>query len=421
MTALPQWTIGLMNADTFAKYGEFTQYSGASYTKRLNNAGSCAVSLSLDDPISTYVQPLSTAIYFERNGRMVWSGPIIIREDSLPDRRVTIQAVGYFDRLLKRMFREFTTSFVGSDAGAIAQALVAIANEQRDTKIIVKSVEPTQTRDRTYRRFASIGEAIVELSQVENGFDFEVVNNEMTIASKLGYNRGLNSIVSPCVFAYQTAQNNIASFTRRDDASSLVNRFNAICSSSIEVVADEGSINSYNLIEATQDLGQVNSNIARAYAAAEIAVRGLPIETYDVSLVSVDEDNRCPRFDGNVLDDVHFFGLGDTVRLLIEDTKLPAVDVDLRVFAATLSLDANGNEKTTSIQLAGPVRTTFSTLGFPDAGSYYSATRAGNSVTSTTYTSGNASFESIPIGNASLGVLPWVIGQSILGSDTVLS
>jgi hypothetical protein len=425
--ALPIWKMVLFDRSTGLAIGEFTQYSSGSYTKRLNAAGSAAATLSLDDPVCAFIEPLATVLTFERNGVIVWSGPITSRDDSLPGRSTTIQAVGFFDVLSKRVFRQERTVFTNVDAGQIASAILAQANAQFDTGITLTTVETTVSRTRTYRRFSSMGSAIVELSQVENGFDFEVVGTEMRVYSEQGDDRSASAAngVDQVVLGYQAANQNISTFSRKVDTAGFTNRLSAITTGSVEVVEDSNSVSEYGLYEVTEDLGQVSSDVGRAYAAAEIAVRGLPMETIDVSLITIDEDERCPRFDGNPGDDSHYFGLGDKVRVVIQDPSLPLIDQAFRVFSATVNLDANGAEKVTGLQLAAPLRTTISTIGmvFRDSGGIYSSLNAGNQTSAVTLSGDGYTVTSQPYVNIP-AAQTWIVGDatySVLGVTTILT
>jgi hypothetical protein len=424
--ALPYWKVLLLNRATMQKIGEFTQFSSASYSKRLNSAGSASISCSLEDPVSQAIVPLATVLAFERNGHIVWSGPIINRDDSLPNRSVSAQAVGFFDVLMKRVFRQNRTAFTNVDAGQIAQAIISEANAQSPTGITITSIDTTVPRTRTYSRFSSMGQAIVELSQVENGFDFEVVGTEFRVYANQGVDRSASAAagVDQVVLGVQAATQNVATFSRKIDTSSFTNRVAAITTGSIEVVEDTDSVTQYGLYEVSQSLGPVSSDVGRAYAAAEVAVRGLPIETITVSLLPTDEDERVPRFDGNGNDDDSYFGLGDKLRVVVQDPDLPLIDQAFRVFGATVSLDANGVERLSDLQLAAPLRTNISTTGmvFRDTGGLYTATNAGNPDTTITVAGDGYTVLSIPYVNVST-TSSWIVGDavySILGLTTVL-
>jgi hypothetical protein len=417
----------ILDRSTGLTIGELTQYSSGSYTKKLNSAGSATASISLDDPVCAYIEPLATLLAFERNGSVVWAGPIVSREDSLPNRSTAIQAVGFFDVLLKRIFRQERTVFTNVDAGQIASAILAEANAQFDTGITLTSVETTVPRTDTYRRLSSMGEQIFKLSQIENGFDFEVVGTEMRIYAEQGEDRSASAAagVDQVVLGYQAANQNISTFSRKVDTGNFTNRLNAITVGSFEIVEDSNSVAEYGLYEVTQDLGAVSADVGRAYAAAEVAVRGLPMETIDVSLITVDEDERCPRFDGNSNDDSHYFGLGDKVRVVLQDPALPLIDQAFRVFSATLNLDASGAEKVTGLQLAAPLRTTLSTIGmvFRDSGGIYTPLNAGNDTSAVTLTGDGYAVTSQPYVNIP-AAQTWIVGDatySVLGVTTILT
>ena len=425
--ALPIWKILLLSKTTGAALGEFTQYASGSYTKKLNAAGSANMTISLDDPIASQIVPLQTVLAFQRNGVVVWSGPITSRDDAVPTRSVTIQAVGFFDLLMHRVFRQARTVFTDVDAGQIASAIVSEANAQSETGIRIASVETTSNRTEVFRRFESMGQSIVKLSQIENGYDFEVIGTEMHIYAQQGVDRSITAApgVDKVVLGFQAATQNIATFSKKIDTSTFTNRLNAITVGSTEIVEDSDSVAYYGLYESTQDIGGVSADIGRAYASAEIAIRGLPLETIDVSLISVDEDERSPRFDGNQYNDSHYFGLGDKVRVVVQDPGLPLIDASFRVFGATLTLDPSGAERVSGLQLAAPLRTDITSAGlaFRDSGGIYTAINAGNRSDAVTYNEDGYAITSQPYVNIPASQT-WIVGDpvySLLGVTTILT
>ena len=66
-------------------------------------------------------------------------------------------------------------SYSATDAGAIAKALIDGANAYSPTGVgTTGTITPTKTRDRTYPSHSNIGEAVVNLTAVLDGLDFEV-------------------------------------------------------------------------------------------------------------------------------------------------------------------------------------------------------------------------------------------------------
>ena len=425
--ALPIWKILLLSKTTGAALGEFTQYASGSYTKKLNAAGSANMTISLDDPIASQIVPLQTVLAFQRNGVVVWSGPITSRDDAVPTRSVTIQAVGFFDLLMHRVFRQARTVFTDVDAGQIASAILSEANAQSETGIRIASIETTSNRTEVFRRFESMGQSIVKLSQIENGYDFEVIGTEMHIYVQQGVDRSITAApgVDQVVLGFQAATQNIATFSKKIDTSTFTNRLNAITVGSTEIVEDSDSVASYGLYESTQDIGGVSADIGRAYASAEIAIRGLPLETIDVSLIPVDEEERSPRFDGNQYNDSHYFGLGDNIRVVVQDPGLPLIDASFRVFGATLTLDPSGAERVSGLQLAAPLRTDITSAGFTfrDSGGIYTANNAGNRSDAVTYNEDGYAITSQPYVNIPASQT-WIVGDpvySLLGVTTILT
>lgn len=65
--------------------------------------------------------------------------------------------------------------FTAQDQGSIGWDLIDALNDDSDTGIREGTIETTTTRDRSYEAGKNVGEALVQLTEVIGGFDFEIL------------------------------------------------------------------------------------------------------------------------------------------------------------------------------------------------------------------------------------------------------
>ena len=111
-----------------------------------------------------------------RNGTLVFSGlwtPMNGQSQTGQETNVNLVFRDAFS-ILRNRLTDATVTYTATDAGAIAKALIDTTNSTHgDTTILTNSswVETTKARDRTYEH-KNIAEAIVELTEVLDGFDW---------------------------------------------------------------------------------------------------------------------------------------------------------------------------------------------------------------------------------------------------------
>lgn len=116
-------------------------------------------------------------VRIKRNGGVVSAGQIVRVQPSVDgdQRKVDIIAVGWFDLLGARKLNT-AQSFTAEDAGQIAWGLIDYTQNltNGDIGITLGSIGTSVDRDRNYESEKNIKDAIIQLSEVQNGFDFEV-------------------------------------------------------------------------------------------------------------------------------------------------------------------------------------------------------------------------------------------------------
>ncbi len=152
-----------------------------SYGYRMNRPGSIGFGLALDQEKTT-VANVDTSIHevvVERDGTVVWVGPVLTLDEDDTPRTVGIGGEGLMTHL-RKMHVTSTLSFSASvdDQFDIARALIdhhqdkAGGNFGIDTTAVSTS---GRTRDRTYNgdEHKNVDESIVEMSELDDGYDFD--------------------------------------------------------------------------------------------------------------------------------------------------------------------------------------------------------------------------------------------------------
>lgn len=173
--------------------GEFETFRHLTFSKRLNNYGECSFSVPIDDPkINSLIALRRFSVWIYRDNLLVWSGEQVTRVGDLTDKGnnwVTIYCFDWIEQLKHRYVSEEVT-FTQIDAGDIAWSLINTAQTEYDMGITEGNIEETMDRDRTYKNTQNIYEAIINLTNVINGFDFEINNSKVfNVYAKQGIDR----------------------------------------------------------------------------------------------------------------------------------------------------------------------------------------------------------------------------------------
>jgi hypothetical protein len=148
-----------------------------SYSYQLNRAGKASFSLPLTterlERFPLYIGVTRLLIY--RATKLIWAGVIWeITEDAQDDEgTVNVQCTEIFHILSEKRYTSNTYS--STDAGQIAWGLINTTQGLTGGNLGITqgTIQTTQNRDRQYFD-EKIGEKIIQLTEVINGFDFEI-------------------------------------------------------------------------------------------------------------------------------------------------------------------------------------------------------------------------------------------------------
>lgn len=350
--ALPYWTWMLSDPVTLANIGELSTAGGRRITYKRNAYSEAACAISHEDDIAALLwytirtsgMPVMTAY---RNGVERFRGYLApFQEDAEETSIMSLVFRSPFGRLVgdgpsagRFLYPGAGVNsaaeplvYTAQDAGAIAYALLAVANLNSATGLAAGSAELSMTRDRTYDSGQNIGEAITNLSNVLDGFDFvERFGVEYSPMAYLDIYASLGALQTNARFEYgATTMNNVRSLHR-----TVTPPANLIYvqggSGMYSVYRDTTSIAQYGewpLKDSRLDITQQATLDARAVALS----RPSPSRTVQLA----PDPLLAPR----PWDD---YGLGDTVNIYARRGAL-LEDTTARINAFTVAIDEEGLE-----------------------------------------------------------------------------
>jgi len=288
-------------------------------------------------------EPWTISIYIVRDGAYLYGGPLIgISNIDLSSETMVLEARGPLAYLGRRNIRT-TLSFSNDDQDEIAKTIVNQASG-----VAIETAPTTLhgiSRDRNYlgEDLRNVAEVLIELSQVQRGFDFYFshaeANNIVTSTFHTVYpanGRATNIVVD---------QELMSSMVLSKDGSSAVNFADAVGGTAGDVALIESAYNTASTAVRPQlDTVTYHPSVTRRETLLEHAERAIQRGTISPVRASVTKrPNAEPA--------VNTFIIGDRVRLR---AKLGAVNEDriMRIIGESLSVDGTGKEMH-ALNLAG--------------------------------------------------------------------
>lgn len=157
--------------------GELDQARSRRLTVRLDNAADAAFTVDGADPRALDIAELATDLKVFRDGTLLYRGRIGQTQDQAGADRHSISCESADYRgLLGRRILYTDLAFTATEQEAIGWSLIADtqARPGGNLGITRAGVATGVTRDRTYPAGKNVGEALTQLGQVANGFDWEI-------------------------------------------------------------------------------------------------------------------------------------------------------------------------------------------------------------------------------------------------------
>lgn len=314
---------------------------GRSYSYQLNRAGKASFSLPLTTErlqrFPLYIGVTRLLIY--RADKLIWAGVIWeITEDAQDDEgTINVQCTEIFHILSEKRYT--SNSYINTDAGQIAWGLINTTQGLAggDLGITQGTIQTTQNRDRTYLD-EKVGEKIIQLTEVINGFDFEItpsikVNTlgVFNVYSKRG------SVIDTFRLEYgEGLRNNIQSWSRKRTLSDMYNSvivegegYGDIALKSTQT--DNSMITAVGLLEGRVQEKSVNQQTTLDTKAQEfIRVRKTEQFIYDITL-------------NNAYNDFGKYDIGDIVPVKIKYGYLD-INTTMRIYGIDVRVSDAGEE-----------------------------------------------------------------------------
>ena len=320
----------------------FTEATNRSYSYQLNRAGKASFTLPItSDRLATFPIYLGvTRLLIYRENVLIWAGVVWEVEENatIDEGTVNIQCIEIFHILSEKRYTSNT--YTNTDAGQIAWGIINTTQGLTGGNLGLTqgTIQTTQNRDRTYLD-EKIGEKIIQLTEVINGFDFVITPSikintlgEFNVYSKRG------STITDFRLEYgDKLKNNIQSWSRKRTLSDIYNSvviegegYGDIALKSIQT--DPSMINAVGLLEGRVQEKSINQQITLDSKGQEfIRVRKTEQPIYDLTL-------------NNAYDDFGKYDIGDIVTVKIQ-TGYVNINTTMRIYGIDVRVADSGEEQ----------------------------------------------------------------------------
>lgn len=351
MSLPARWMFTLARSSDMRPIGPLRNISNYRLNLVYNRPGTFGFQIPIDERIAYSIRKRSTCVLLDRINplggvRRIWSGPVTNVEDDASEGgdMTAVICNGWMEELDHRHLRvedQGAATFTDVVGGEVAQTLLRLTNAHTDTSgtvrpthVVPGSVLDTQIRTAQYRAGQNVGQAIRDLSDIENGYDFWV-----DPYTRQMHTRAPQSFAdrTELHFGYGIHPHNLARARRADDGTRVANRFVAVGSGGIYAPADDPMAidDAGVMLEEQATLSDVSSlQILGAYANAELVFKRYGVVTYDIS----------PRSVGDVPRLFDEFELGDSVSFSVDRGRFQVRSQAVRTFTATIGWDEAGYE-----------------------------------------------------------------------------
>lgn len=358
------WKFILIDSNTMEELGEIKSARGKQLQLALDKPGGCNFNVPIDYQLFKDVEEINHGILAYRNKEPRYSGMIWNLDESIDGNSIAVQSVGWFETLNHRILREnvgyppFNTGVVNAGqivfmpaSGSVGTTgyhpggLLTIASAQHPTWLVEGISSDVMQRIISYQKGQNIGQAIMQLSEIEAGFDFWV--DPLTRALDLTSWDSVPDKTNSVVFGYNWGNKNIKQLGRQFDPSVMANRVTALGKYGGGFAEDIESQEKYQLFEEMTQLNDVvDPNVLLGYAGGEVLLRSRPRVLYSFTPMPFNGNRRVPE-------PFKDYDIGDMVSFTA--VRPPRVDIRgqaVRVYGMNIDISDEGNEKVSALQIS---------------------------------------------------------------------
>lgn len=349
----------ILTDSAFNPIGEILNAKEMKLALPLNKINTASFNIRLDNPFAQQISSDLGYIKIYRNKQLLFFGPLITVAEVSEGENASIQINAAGPEWI------FSQRYSGKSASGIKQETAIARSAKFVEHLAARNAEGEMHIDYTTgpisggstsayisTSFRLLSEILNDMSNTAEGFDWEVYPIEnfvegVVTGAKIGRLITANEIMSAqpnTVFEWGVGRNNISSFTRNIDRSTLANRAYNFTSAGPEapgaptVVAESaGSITRWGLQESVISAAILNTELRQLLVNENIEVRQNPRQTVVFQPVTDDGTGRVPTLNKD-------FKVGDSVRARIVKNGEVRFDAMVRVWGAEYLLDVNLKE-----------------------------------------------------------------------------
>jgi hypothetical protein len=318
----------------------FPEVMNRQYSYQLNRAGKASFTLPITverlQRFDIYLGVTRLLIY--RENALIWAGVVWeVNEGVSDDGDVTIQCTEIFHILSEKRYTSNT--YTATDAGTIAWGLINTTQGLTGGNLGITqgTIETTQNRDRAYYD-ELIGEKIIQLTEVINGFDFLITPSiKINTLGVFNVYAKRGSTITDFRLEYgEGLKNNIQSWSRKKTVSDIFNSLivegEGLGDAKLKSTeTDTSSINAIGLLEARKQEKSISQQTTLDQKADEyIRISKTEQPIYDITL-------------NNAYNDFGKYDVGDIVPIRI---KYGYVDINttMRIYGIDVRVSDAGEE-----------------------------------------------------------------------------
>jgi hypothetical protein len=345
------WQFFLATSYNMERVMEITnQCRSKNFKLGVNKPGSFSFNIDLSSTTALATNPYIACVIAQKDGDVVWSGPIRTRSRNLTTRKIALECAGWFHLLNFRYWLDADKTYTSQEDGNIAIDLLNYANEYevdgiaRTTHISEGANETVAQRTLTVPFGKNIGEQITDLSNIEDGFDFEVdpETKELNLLNSQSFEDR-----PEIVWGYNWGPDNLRDLSIDENGDEMKNQEFVSSELGTAEAHDSDSIAAYGLHQDVISLSDTaKMGVQAAIANEEVAVSKNPRILYTLA-PKIENLTNVPEFFTD-------YNLRDKVYLSADVDGATLEGVGIRVFGIDFNLDDNDN------QIVNSIDTTFS-------------------------------------------------------------
>lgn len=355
----PDWSWELYDFNTDDYLGPLIDIKNRNISPAFGAGGSASFTTPLDSEEAYLIESLSTYLTCRRNSDIVWQGKIWNTDEDAASNVYQVNCLGWFEELNHRAtvddldWTDRTIGYIGWDL---------INHTVTEDGPIGFDVGVFQNAGFTIDHYKlgkdlNIASEIQKLMAVENGIDvyFDYEARMFKFVDHYGDDK------PSAHFGFNCGPDNLQNFRRITDASRIVTRMKAISplSGNWVVTDNPTQVTERGVYREVQTLtglripsgltveetAAAEAQLLASYGAAETAIRGNPLATYELTLHPPDKISDVPR-------PFEDFKEGDIIRGSCDQGRLQLEEQEIRCYGFSVNITDNNEEVLTSIDIS---------------------------------------------------------------------